>query len=111
MNIYGVVEHIQQILNQCGDPAELIPTGDYMLNENAEYSIELEKTLVKKKNDIFNLPAPIPPSPDDTDEHFVITRIRIGRLMMGDYSNGGSFSDEEVLNILQEKKGLFGYYD
>jgi hypothetical protein len=110
MNIYGVVEHIQQILNQCGDPIELLPTGDYMQNENGQYSIELEEVFLKRENNVFTLPAPNPISAKDTDECFVITRIRIGRTMMDDYSKGYPFSDEEVLNVLKEKEDLFGYY-
>jgi len=110
MNIYSVVEHFQQILNQSGDPVSLSPTGEFMLNENAQYSIELEEAFILKENDVFKLPSPQPFSSADTEEQYKVNRIRVGRSLMEDYSNGYPYRDEEILNILKGKEGLFAFY-
>jgi len=110
MNIYSVVEHFQQILNQCEDPVILTPTGECMLNENAQYSIELEDTFVLKENNCFKLPIPQPSSSSDTEVKYKINRIRVGMSLMEDYSNGYPYRDEEIFGILKSKEGLFAYY-
>ena len=109
MSYSQVIRHVQKILNECGDPVILNPTGQQM-SESGQMSIEIRKVLILRKNNCCELPQPSPICSDNPEDKYWINRIRISPSLADDYSKNYPLTDEEMRNVICTKTFLFGCY-
>lgn len=105
-----VIKHIQAILNQCGDPVNLIQTGQQTVGDTGNMSIEINTTLIMRQNKYCTIPPPSPFYSHDPKDKYSINRIRISQRLAEDYSKNFPLTDEEMKSIICEKTDLFGFY-
>lgn len=110
MSYSKVIKHIEKILNQCGDPVRLIPTGQKTMSETGNMSIEINKAQIQRQNKCFQIPSPSPNCNSNPEDTYWINRIRISPSTADDYSKNYPFTDEEIQDIISTKTTLFGYY-
>ncbi len=111
MSHIQVINHIQTVLNNCGDNVRLVPTGAVTNSERPGHlSIEVRQVQIKKHNKNFQVPPPQPMNQDDLDDNYTINRIRISSSMIDDYSKNYPYTDEDLIGLLSSKTFLFGYY-
>ena len=113
MSYYSVIEHIQEILHECGDNANLIPTGNNPPSQikPGDLSIEVKQTVIKIENDCFKIKPPYPLHPNNPPGGYIITRIRISKSMIDDYSKGHPYTNDELKKVMANKEFMFGYFD
>ena len=109
MNYSLVIQHIQKVLNKCGDNVLFKSTGS-TANFDTDISIEIETTNILKKNKCCEISEPLPLCKEE-EEKYKINRIRISADMITDYEKGYPYSDETIIGLLKTKKGLFGCYN
>lgn len=105
-----VIRHIQNILNQCGDSVNLIPTGQQVESDTGQVSIEVKSTLIMRQNKYCAIPPPSPFYSHDPEDKYSINRIRISQRLAENYSKNFPLTDEEMKSIICEKTDLFGFY-
>jgi len=108
MSYTQVIRHIQNILNQCGDPVNLRPTGQQVMGDSLHMVIEISRVLIKKQNKCCSIPPPSPACNENPDDSYWINRIRISPSMADDYSKGSPYKDEEIKDLIANKTFLFG---
>ena len=110
MSYYQVIDHIQKVMNSCGDPVRLIMTGTQTIHESGQMSIEIKAVQILRKNNCCVIPAPQPICSENQDEKYWVNRIRISTCIADDYSKGFPFTDEEIRNMICTKSFLFGFF-
>ena len=110
MSYQMVISHIQRILNKCGDPVVLIPTGNQLLHESGRMVIEIRRVTILRKNNCCTMPPPMPICADNPPDEYWINRIRISPSMADDYSKGFPYQDEELRNLICSHDFLFGCF-
>lgn len=110
MSIMLVIDHIQHILNECGDPVILTPIGQPMQGQNGNWVIELEKTFVLRRNKCCELPPTNPMCKDNPEDSYCINRIRISNTYADDYSKQFPLTNEQMRSHICIKQDLFGCY-
>ncbi len=111
MSYIDVIRHIQRILNNCGDPVILSPTGQSAMHDSGHISIEIKTVGILRQNNCCNLPIPSPLSVENPPNKFLINRIRISQSLADDYSKNFPYTDSEMQNLICSKQFLFGYYE
>lgn len=107
-----VINHINKVLNECGNNIHLVPTGVITISAiKSDLSIEIVTEVIKAKNLCFEIKRPIPRNPKTPPERYSINRIRISKRMINNYAKGNPYSDEELIHILKTKNDLFAYYN
>jgi len=61
MNNFLVIEHIEKILNNCGDNVFISPTGN-IVNANTDISIEIKDVEIYANDKCFVISEPFPKS-------------------------------------------------
>lgn len=110
MSYHLVIRHIQKVLNQCGDPVVLIPTGPMVMQENGKMSIEIRRAAILRKNNCCTMAPPYPMCNDNPEDKYWVNRIRISPSMADDYSKGYPYNDDELRNFICGNELLFGCY-
>jgi len=105
-----VLSHIEKVFHQCGDNISIIQTGNQVISENGDMSIEIQKIAILKQNNCCCLPSPFPECSNQSQDKYWINRVRISPSLADDYSKNFPLSDEELKKIICTKKGLFGCY-
>ena len=106
-----VVEHIERILNQCGDPVHFTLTEYKAPHESGHISLEIKKVAILKKNNCCaEMPEPSPLGKNNPPGKYWVNRIRISHSLSFEYSRGNPMSDEEIKGMIRNKKFLFGYH-
>ncbi|WP_298152230.1 hypothetical protein [Flavobacterium sp.] len=106
-----VLNHLQRVLNLCGDNVRLIPTGDVVNSEMPGHlSVEIRPVRIKKHNNNCSVPPPQPMCQDDKEDSYAINRVRISTSMIDDYSKKFPYTDEEIIGLISGKTYLFGCY-
>lgn len=108
MSSSRIIRHIQGVLNQCGDPVFLQPTGNETLADPGRMSIEINMVMLKKQNNCFTVPVPNPSSSQNTEDGFWINRVRLSTSMIDDYSKNFPFTDEDIKSLISKSTILFG---
>lgn len=114
MSYHLVIEHIQQILHECGDNVNLIPTGNKPPSQikPGDLSIEVKQTVIRGVNNCFRIKTPYPINISTIHpDRYIITRVRISNKMIDDYSKGFPYSKEELIHVLENKDAMFGYFE
>ncbi|WP_411811952.1 hypothetical protein ACLB9Y_00935 [Chryseobacterium scophthalmum] len=104
-----IIRHIQNILNQCGDPVNLTPTGLQTMSEPGQMSIEIKRTLIMRQNKCCAIQPPVPVCRDNPEDRYWINRIRISQRLADAYTKN-PLTDEQMKDIICEKPKLFGCY-
>jgi hypothetical protein len=110
MSFVQVISHIQNILNHCGDPIILNPTGVISSIENGNISIEINKVLIMRKNKCFEIPTPSTLCNENPDDKYWINRIRISQSLADDYSKNVPMTDDKMEKVIRTKTFLFACY-
>ncbi len=110
MNYTLVIKHIQTILNQCGDPVNLIQTGQKTICDTGDMSIEINRACIMRQNKYYAVPPPSPFYSHDPKDKYSIKRIRISQRLAEDYSKNLPLTDDEMKSIICEKTDLFSFY-
>lgn len=111
MSYSAVISHIQMVLNNCGDPVILTPTGNQTMDDKGNMSIEIRRAYVLRQNKCCVIPRPIPTCSENPQYKWCINRIRISTSLADDYSKNCQLSDDEIRNIICSKIFLFGCYE
>jgi hypothetical protein len=104
-----VINHIQRILNECGDPVILATTGVQIPMELGT-SIELRKTAILVQNNCCQMPPPTPQCEDNPEDKYSINRIRISPSLADDYSKNHPYTDDRMKQFICSNQSLFGCY-
>ena len=110
MSYAQVIRQIQKIMNNCGDPVILTMTGEQIMSESGQMSIEIERVLIKRQNNCCVIPPPNPTCNDNPDDKYWVNRIRISPSLADDYSKNYPLSDEDMKDLICTKTFLFGCY-
>ena len=110
MSISRVINHMQRVLSQCGDPVFFQPTGQTAMADPGNLTVEINKVLLKRQNNCFILPIPYPACRENPDDGYWVNRIRISTSMIDDYSENHSYTDDELRGIISKKANLFGCF-
>lgn len=110
MSYTAVINHIQRVLNNCGDPVILIQTGIQTPHDSGQTSIEVHRVTILRQNNCCTIPTPTPSSKDNPANSYWINRIRISPSLADDYSKNDPFSDNEMQNMICTKLFLFGCF-
>jgi len=110
MSYLAVLNHIERIINQCGDNISIIPNGNQILNENAEMSIKINPIEILRQNKYFVIPPPTPICNDNPNDKYWINMVRIPINLADDYSKNFPLSDEEMKKFISGKINLFACY-
>lgn len=113
MSYYRVLQHIEQVLNSCGDTVNLIPTGNTVPSTQSigSLSIEIEEVYILKQNNCFSISCPNPTSNENSDTKWKINRIRVSETMIDDYAKNYPFTNQDMLTFISGKSDLFAYYN
>ena len=106
-----VINHIQSVLNACGDSIQIIPLGQPVPHESGHMSIEIQKTYILRQNRCCAIPPPSPMCTDNPIDKYCINRIRISNSMADDYSKSSRWTDAQIRDLICSKTFLFGCYD
>ena len=80
MSYIQVINHIQKVLNQCGDSVILSPTGLQILSETGQMSIEIRRVSIMQQNNCCVIPPPSPSCNDNPENKYWVNRIRISQI-------------------------------
>jgi hypothetical protein len=111
MNYTAVINHIQRILNNCGDPVILTPTGKHAPHDSGQISIEIRKVAILQQNNCCTIPPPSPSCADNPVDKYWINHVRISPSLMNDYSKNDSWTDDEIKKLICKKEFLFGCFE
>lgn len=102
------IRHLQNNLNECGDPVIFSPTGKQSPEPTGYISIEIEKVSILIKNSCCTIPPPNPMCTENPKGKYNINRIRVSISLLDSYSKGFPFSDEAIKNMICSMEFLFG---
>ena len=111
MSYRQVVRHIEQILNDCGDPVRFTPTGRKMLDQaTGQMAVEVMRVNVQRTNDCFTLPPPVSPYAHNPAGLYTVNIIHIPPSLAEAYSAGNRYPDEELTSFIRTSASLFSCY-
>ena len=112
MSYLKVIKHIQRVLNRCGDPVILNPTGTMTPSSIfvGSMTVEIQKVRIKQQNDCCLLPKPVPMCSDNPPGYYCINIVYIRPSLAEDYSGDNPLTDEEMRNMICTKT-IFGCSD
>ena len=110
MSYTQVITHLQSIMNQCGDPVVFRPTGQKVIAEPGQITIEINKVVIRKQNNCYLVLPPTPRCNDNPEDGYWVNRIRISLSLIDDYSKNFPLTDDELRGIISKKATLFGCY-
>ena len=111
MSYRQVVRHLEQILNDCGDPVRFTPTGRKMLDRTTgQMAVEVMKVDLQRTNDCFTLPPPMPLYAHNRPGRYTVNIIHVPPALAEAYSAGNCYDDEELEQFVRTCKSLFSCY-
>lgn len=93
-----VLKQISKVLSEmCGYTINLSCIGDFYMDENGKYSVELNEIDISSKHIL----KPFPQYSNDNDGFYKVNRIRLGITILNDTVKGYPFSDDEIKTVLK----------
>ena len=110
MSYIRVIRHLETIMNQCGDPVVFRPTGQKIMAEPGQITVEINTVLIRKQNNCFLTLPPTARCQNNPEDGYWVNRIRISSSLIDDYSKNFPLTDYELKGIISKKATLFGFY-
>lgn len=110
MSYTSVLNHISEVLGKCGDPIDLVQTGQPVPVEEGKMSIPVKPVFIAIENRCGQVAAPNPRNPNDPPGKYAVNRVRISTSLADDYSKGHPFTDAEMTNSILTSPFLFAWF-